>query len=321
MKKLTAILALSLLTTASYSSFAQSKFAEQVSSYIIPMTAIKVSITVESESVKVGPYARFAQQYLGVTAPLNDRTTHQIVATSMDSYDEADLSNIYVLNDTKFVKSEAVTGSQPQKSGVVESNDSSISSEQLFTDLGLNPIVYKSTSSLAGRMSSTEKSLEEMASEAATTIFTLRRRRFDLITGEMGENVFGAGMEAALKEIARIEDEYLSLFLGKSSKSYKTYSYDVTPEKEKSSYILARFSQLGGIVEPSDLTGDPLVLTVTAEGVVKPQQLSADAAKKKTEASVTYRVADMASCKLFLAEQLLDNERIAVLQYGITVEK
>ena len=51
--------------------------------------------------------------------------------------------------------------------------------------------------------------LEDAAREAANTIFSLRRHRIELITGEAGENVFGEGLKAALAEIERLEQSYL----------------------------------------------------------------------------------------------------------------
>ncbi|HAY31196.1 DUF4831 family protein, partial [Alistipes sp.] len=64
------------------------------------------------------------------------------------------------------------------------------------------------------KQSTVEKSAESMAADAANMIFSLRRHRLDLVTGEAGENVFGGGLKAALDEISRLEQEYLALFLG-----------------------------------------------------------------------------------------------------------
>ena len=40
--------------------------------YAMPQTTVVVDITVARESVVTGPYARFAQKYFGVIAPLAD---------------------------------------------------------------------------------------------------------------------------------------------------------------------------------------------------------------------------------------------------------
>ena len=84
--------------------------------------------------------------------------------------------------------------------------------------------------------------LEDAAREAANTIFSLRRHRIELITGEAGENVFGEGLKAALAEIERLEQSYLELFLGKRVVTTETRRYVVYPQSDKKQYIVCRFS-------------------------------------------------------------------------------
>ena len=40
-----------------------------------PRTILAVDVTVERDQTLTGPYARYAQKYLGVRAPLADKTT------------------------------------------------------------------------------------------------------------------------------------------------------------------------------------------------------------------------------------------------------
>ena len=113
-----------------------------------------------------------------------------------------------------------------------------------------------------------DKSLKTMAKEAAETIFKIRRRRFDLITGEFGENVFNAGMDAALKEMNKIEKNYIELFLGKNSVEYLTYQYEIIPEQGRENYMLCRFNKKNGIVDNQNITGTPVLLTTIDENRV-----------------------------------------------------
>ncbi len=294
-------------------SFAQSSGVVK-QSYVLPKTSINISFTVETTSVKIGPYAKFAQQYLGVTAPLNSSNSSRVVSPRIEGYSEGDLSNIYILDGAKEQSIQVLDGVQPcaTNSGVATDLEAAMQ----FNDMGIEPIVYKASMGASGVSVTREKNLEQMAASAAETIFTLRKRRFDLITGELGENVFGAGLEAAIEEMARIEAEYLSLFLGKSSVIFKSYSYDVVPEVGKSSYILARFSKQDGVVGMTDLAAEPIVLTITPEGSVKQQP----GVSKPVKGAKKYRVADMAECKLYFSSELLNSRRVGIFQYGATVE-
>ena len=54
-----------------------------------PQTTVTVTLVVEKETTVAGPYARFAQKYLGVRAPLTDRTVYRIAEASITASDAA----------------------------------------------------------------------------------------------------------------------------------------------------------------------------------------------------------------------------------------
>lgn len=249
---------------------------------VLPLTLIKVSLTVEKETVVPGPYARYAQKYLGAMAPLSARTTYSISAASL---------------------------------GVEEfAFDLPAPPAEVRTTVSAN--VYDPTDFVnfpIDRMSSTEKSAETMAQEAANTIFTLRKRRFDLITGEAGEHVYGEGLKAAIEEMARMEEEYVSLFMGKSTRESRTAVYDVVPENGRTNYIVCRFSAGEGLLPESDLGGAPIVLTLTAEGGTTP----AGRSDKKT--GNLYKIARWMECRVMDGTDELTSKRLPVFQFGETV--
>ena len=65
--------------------------------YALPRTVVKVRVVAEKESVRVGPYARFAQKYLGVIAPLADKDIYTIKSATLCGAQEADPAEVYVL--------------------------------------------------------------------------------------------------------------------------------------------------------------------------------------------------------------------------------
>ena len=75
--------------------------------YALPRSVVKVRIVTEKESVRVGPYARFAQKLLGVMAPLADKDVYTIKSATLATATEADPSEIYALdNPDKSPRSE-----------------------------------------------------------------------------------------------------------------------------------------------------------------------------------------------------------------------
>ena len=112
------------------------------------------------------------------------------------------------------------------------------------------------------KMSAAAQTVEEQAAATAKMIFSLRQHRLELITGETGENVFGAGLKAALDEIARIEKECLDMFYGATTVSEEVHTFNVVLTPEKMEYVVCRFSDDAGFVAADDLSGKPIVLKV-----------------------------------------------------------
>ena len=154
----------------------------------MPRSVLAVDLSVECSTVLCGPYARYAQKYLGVRAPLTDKTTWSIAG-----------ARIALAGDDAF----GAAAPAADASRVV----SHAASDEAFA--ALQP----------DKTSATVYSLEDAARMAAEQIFSLRRHRLELITGEAGENVFGEGLNAALAEIERLEQSYLELPTGNSMSS------------------------------------------------------------------------------------------------------
>lgn len=290
----------SLLAIVSPAVWAQTAVGvkQMINPVIVPQTSVKVVFTIKCEQIYKGPYARYAQQYLGISVPLNDKTVYTIENARLDY----DTRSIPQKNESL---SEFVTPENVEENNI-----------PLFSDVSVDAIVY--SAAVGGddtRTTVREKNLDQMAADAANAIFTLRKRRFDLVTGEFGENVFGAGLGAAIEEMARIEDNYVSLFSGK--KSVKTYevTIEVTPSKNLDNIIVCRFSENGGIVDATDLSGEPVMLNMTAgEPFIA---LEGKSAGKGTQYATMPR---MATCKLFKGMELLTSREIPMLQAGTIIE-
>lgn len=160
------------------------------------------------------------------------------------------------------------------------------------------------TSLPLNRMSATAKTLEEQAAATAEMIFSLRKSRLDLITGEAGENVFGAGLKAALEEIARLESECLEMFYGRKSSKVQTYTFNVPVTADKNQYMVCRFSDKEGVVAADDLTGAPVMVNVAVNKCQYPQLRTPG---EKDKGVTEYTIVSSASCQLIAETTLLDS--------------
>lgn len=250
-----------------------------------PRTILAVDVRVGCEQIIAGPYARYAQKYLGVRAPLTDKTIWTIEGASVALLDPA----------------AAFGAAEPAAPTTAVASHSR--ADEGFSRM---PVDKSSTVVLT---------LEDAAREAANTIFSLRRHRVDLITGEAGENVFGEGLAAALDEIARQEQCYLELFLGKRIVSTDSRRYVVCPQADKKQYVVCRFTASEGLLPASDLSGDMVVLQIDPSGNL-PTELEAGA---KETSVVACRVADPAACTVVCGGREYARTVLPVFEFGRTI--
>ena len=250
-----------------------------------PRTVLAVDVAVECDKTLAGPYARYAQKYLGVRAPMSDKTVWSVRSASVSLLDERTLYGAatpaaaeqsvasYAVSDDEFARI------QPDK------------------------------------VSTAVRSLEDAARDAANTIFSLRRHRLELITGEAGENVFGEGLQAALDEIARLEQSYLELFLGKRVVTSDTRRYVVYPQSAKKQYIVCRFSPVDGLLPESDLSGDMVLLQVEPS-----YRVSDIAASPKEQSFIKCRLADLCTCTVICSGRECARRVLPIFEFGQTVK-
>jgi len=250
-----------------------------------PCTVLGVDLTVECDRLLCGPYARYAQKFLGVRAPLTDKTVWSVKTAAVSLLDP----------QTLFA---APAPAAPVRSVVSPADD----------DGEFARIQPDKTDLLV-------PALEDAARAAAMTIFSLRRHRMELITGEAGEHVFGEGLRAALEEIDRREQSYLELFLGKRVVTTETRRFTVVPRSGKLQYVVCRFSVADGILPESDLSGD--ILSLQTEPSEPPTaELEAD---PKVRATVPCRVAAPTACTVALGSREFVRTVLPVFEFGRTI--
>ena len=276
----------------SYAASAQNFIIKPVAAYETPdgvvvpdlASTVAVDITVTQECIVAGPYARYAQKYLGVRAPLSDKTTYEITDASVS------------LLGTESAY--PVAGPLPAKKVYSENFDGSATE---FAKI------------LPDRMSSANIDTENSARAAAAELFKLRRQRLDLITGETGENVFGAGLKDALDELHALENAYTELFLGKHVVTTETRRYTLRPSADRMSYIVCRFSMQEGLLPASDLLGEMVLLQIRPTGELALSGIVPASAKER---AVVMRVADYSVCTVVVSSDEIAQSVLPLFVYG-----
>ena len=239
-------------------------------------STLAVDVVVEHEVFTPGIYARYAQKMLGTRAPLVERDEYRVVDAS-----------VALMEDNSYMR----CGAEMPRVG-----DTQVVEEQMLQ---------------IDRISSGERSTEAAAREAAEQILSLRRTRLDLITGEFGEGVFGAGLQSALEEISRLEREYLELFYGKRSITTLAERFILPVNSEQPSTVIARFSAESGIVAKDDLSGDIILVKITPSEMSYPQS--------ELKGTVAYRYANNAEVIVALGGEVLARNILPLYEFGETV--
>ena len=237
-------------------------------------TTLVVDLTVECEEFEAGVYARYAQKYFGKRASLVSRMSYALVGGDVAVLDAPS----YYATPANIVTESVVTAG-----------------DKVMVD----------------RLAADELTQEEAAKRAAERIFELRAARQDILLGEYGDGVYGAGLEAALREIERLESEYLKLFYGTRTVTTTTHRYTMPVSADMPNNVIARFNSEEGLLAKDNVAGDIVMVSVT------PSEMSYPASNPK--GTVAYRYANNANVVVSFAQEVLARRVLPIFEFGETV--
>lgn len=310
---------------------------EGMVTYSLPSTVITLDVEAVQESFHAGPYARYAEKYLGIKARQKDENSVRITSIDMVPSVEADQSRRYSVQVSKGIIDGSVFALS--SAGLVSLSDATFgngikwrlpaSSEGDFSAKGVSSNLTSESATLYRNNKKessfskvsvrqdmvVEKSLEKKAAETAQVILNLREKRLQIVTGDTDATYSGEAMGAAISELARLEEEYMSLFIGYSDYRDMSMSFDVIPDSETLMYVAFRISDTAGLLPADNLAGKPVVMEIVPQTFAEPE-LPEKADKIKKEVSVRYRIPAMCTVKILDGMNLLLQGRIPVYQLG-----
>ena len=237
-------------------------------------TTLVVDLTVECEEFEAGVYARYAQKYFGKRASLVSRMSYALVG-----------GDVAVLDAPSYYAAPA--------------------------NIVTESVVTAGDKVMVDRLAADELTQEEAAKRAAERIFELRAARQDILLGEYGDGVYGAGLEAALREIERLESEYLKLFYGIRTVTTTSHRYIMPVSADMPNNVIARFNSEEGLLAKDNVAGDIVMVSVT------PSEMSYPASNPK--GTVAYRYANNANVVVSFAQEVLARRVLPIFEFGETV--
>jgi hypothetical protein len=292
--------------------------------YVLPKTMLKVTIEYSETKQKAGPYARYASRYLGVNdseVVFEDRTYYtldhvSVTETGIPNKDQSYLvlfkpkttaPFVYLTEDGMLCTINAEyfrTEPLPDKNNVKVQPASvlpAIHPQSIYTEEYLR----------AG-------SVSKMAEVAAKSIYKIRESRQDILTGE-AENVpkDGEAMKIILGNLDAQEKLWTELFTGSGETIKHAKQLVIEPTGEMQKEILFRFSKHLGVVDPDDLSGNPVYWNLRDLKTVNIPE--PDPKKKAKEPqSIVYNVPGKAEIEIYTNSKKLYAATINVTQFGTT---
>ncbi len=274
--------------------------------YSLPRTVIDLEVVVDKKITRPGPFAAYAERFLGLPGvPTRETTVYSISEIRVSSHAERDPGQMYRMetegkNSGSCISLTAdglIRGiNLPVNPEVAVSQEAA---QKLFEkqfdypkypDLTMRKhteplpdtiyrVVRTDTSFIRIpllRKLEGQKSLLNQAEEAAEVLMKLREGRFKLLNGEyayvendgtrLPEN---ESLEVVIRELAAMEEAYVSLFAGRTQTEREVVKFTYTPlgHSPTESAILFSFSPQGGIEAPESGTAERVVIELSRNDI------------------------------------------------------
>jgi hypothetical protein len=292
-----------------------------------------------------GPYADYALKMLGIPGvqKLRDEQ-YSISSVDVQEIVEPDPERFYSVSviegspdlskfDFAVEKKLIITGDYSINTSMNIPLQLSDQSNLTYTDVTMEPnmemkstTIYKTiltdTSFVKIPVTSEQmerKTIERKAEEAAKLILEIRSDRYYIAAGLLDPFPDNYDMRTSISSLDRLEQEYLSLFIGKKFTQNFSKDYFVIPQGtlERETFQLDKFSKDKGV---GDLEGDNLFLHVEPEGNASsyrnrlPQQPEPDVYNR-----FYYRLPEVCEVDVEFADETLFIKRLNIFQSGVLV--
>jgi hypothetical protein len=312
--------------------------------YALPMTVFTVKVEMERTIELPGPYAKYAEDLLGLSNIIMNEEEHwSVKGVTVNSHEEIDPSEFYVIESNTLFQTNVLalkkdglildlnSESNVQSENSPEGKEVNISQFRSY-DLGSDEYYLSQTDTAFKRVKvdaqfirlpyTVEKkkklTVDQLADRAAKRLLELRDGKILILTGEA--NVFPQN-EAAINELNRMEKEYTELFVGKTFTENRIFTYHFVPRKDliDKPFVLLRFSETLGPVEASAANGTPVVIELKPEQKTKDltiiSRVQPDPSAPKND-KIYYRIPDVAGLKIIMGKETIYNSRKLVYQLG-----
>lgn len=314
--------------------------------YALPQTVLKIEVEMLEIKTYRGPYYRFAEKYLGITGVPEENEARWLVKnvtlTIFSETDPAqyyliapvkktfDPGNILYLSDEGFImdlKKLDAFAIESKKAGLFHKTPGVLYTNLTITrniELSIDTLyktILTDTSFIRLPVLKNEmisKTIDEKAEEAADFIIEIRNGRFELLTGQSDFYPEGSALEFGVNRLDELEEEYLSLFVGKSIELTHTFEFCYIPNSGEVYENIELFEYADQKGVSREITGNGRVVNLLIKKLDKTRVLDEyrTITQEENLNRLYYRIPDIAEVEIQDGGKSILNERIPVYQYG-----
>lgn len=326
MRILTTITVALLLTASAFGQMTQKLTATKVSEYgliyNLPKTVFDVTIEAERIVNEPGEYYKYAKKYLDEDNPISERKeSWRVKSVMVTSRGVADESERYLMQFKKGTSPYLIVNEQNMPLAINTENVPDNVAVDLPKAIAAQPTPLQTAAAqqvISQEMLQSQSSAKR-AELAAQQIYALRQSRTELITGQADQMPpDGQAMQLVLDNIAAQEAALTAMFVGTKQVSTSVRTFSFEPDSVSSEVVIARLSNVNGIVDRYDLSGDPIYLSLEiVEKGELPVNDKTGQAKQFPKGGVAYRIPGKARIAIEYKGDILFAQTFDVAQYGV----
>lgn len=283
--------------------------------YLLPKTALKVTVSARKITHVPGEYAKYAQRYMHVqNVEAEAYTRFEMTSIEVSSFGVPDKSKCYTIKLKDKTLAPLV---QLLPNGILASVNDEVTEpvlgipQHLSTNNRLDARKYLTSEILAA--ASTSKMAELVAQE----ILDIRESKNSLCRGQVDAMPKdGASFKVVLKELEIQERALMQLFVGYTDTITCSETYTLVPEQEVSQQVLFRFSKKLGFVDADDLAGEPFYIDIKdlhSVDIPAPEVLA-----KRKITGIVYNLPGNASVSIYNTQSSIFDKDYPFAQFGTT---
>ncbi|MDR0989241.1 MAG: DUF4831 family protein [Prevotellaceae bacterium] len=287
--------------------------------YVLPKTEIRLTVRATKHSYIPGEFAKYAERYLrleDVSSEPENYWTLDEVQTTMLGVPDRERVYFVKLKDKTVAPLMELTAD-----GIVRSINRPLETASSKEPAVLPPAATVPPADVDPRGFLTEEillanSTAKMADLIAKEIYAIRESKNALTRGE-ADNLpkDGTQLKLMLDNLTVQERALTEMFAGKRSTEEKVYTFEITP-REVDRLVAFRFSKKLGVVEADDLSGEPVLITITdLKSLTIPPEVPVD--PKKALDGIAYNVPGRARISVAYRGEEIYKAEVPVTQFGL----